>query len=678
MKKFLFVLLILVAIAGSCAKAPSSQSPAQVPPSSIPMPAPSETPSPTASPSPATKPGRAPISVPATPPASASALPSELIPQDKEVSYNLGPVTITTWNPVTIGPLENSTNLYFTVKNNGSQRVTLEFQRMWSPAPGTPGFPNWMSHFFMLFAEKSLVLEPNGVTRTLEFYASKDLAGVAEAQGELPFVFRLVETGEELTVPVTFVVRTEGHPWQGLSSLPASATIEGQVTSPDGRPVEAEIRVFFLNEKNTTQTVRTGGGHFRIDVPSLEDLRAVLGPRQLPYSSLEYFLVAEAEGYTLGYRGGITPSRGQTLTVNPVLEPVPQQVSYRQVGELSTDGPFGYWWVSFAGNGDRVVAVQGQHDQSDLPGHIIGLSLSGKELWRVPTDRQCWGFDVSPDGNLIAAASMGGFLYVADEQGHLLWKKQVRTASVRNVRFSPDGKYIYCAGFLFEAATGREVWNVPGYPGEYNSRWSPDGNRIVATQEGTIVMLSRDGQVLWKTEQNIGLDPLFLQIDANYNVYAAGKSRELFSFDSSGKLRWRYRLPQTADNMARAMPADGSFVVVHCFNGLLESFNNGGKILWQRPISLDCSYNFGHQGLDVTPDGELIAVGGNSFNNDKGGIFLYDRTGSLLWKHEASMKTGFAYTGSLTGAQSVVISEDKRYIAAGYADSVIRIFKREP
>ena len=154
MNKFLFVLLILVSIAGSCTKAPASQSPAQVPPSSIPMPAPSETPSPTVPPSPATKPGRAPISVPATPPASASALPSELIPQDKEVSYNLGPVTITTWNPVTIGPLENSTNLYFTVKNNGGQRVTFEFQRMWSPAPGTPGFPNWMSHFLCFFLKR--------------------------------------------------------------------------------------------------------------------------------------------------------------------------------------------------------------------------------------------------------------------------------------------------------------------------------------------------------------------------------------------------------------------------------------------------------------------------------------------------------------------------------------------
>jgi outer membrane protein assembly factor BamB len=650
----LIVLVVALTLVLSCTALPPTLTP--TPPSAMPTPAPSPTPT----------------------PAPAPALQPELIPQDKEVSFSLGPVTITTWDPVTIGPLENSTNLYFTAKNTGQQPVTLQFRRMESPAPGTtPGFPEWMSHFFMLFPEESFTLQPDG-TRTLEFYASMDLSGSLEARAELPFVFRLAETGQELTIPIVVIARTQTLPWHGLDSLPASATITGRITSSDGRPVEAGVRMFLLNDKNVTQLVSTADGCFRIEVPSIEDIRAVLGPRRLPYSNIDYFLVAEAEGYTLGYRGGIAPARGQTLTVDLVLEPIRQRVSYRLVGELATDGPLGYWWVRFAGKGDKVVAVQGQHDQSDLPGHVIAVDLSGRELWRVSTDKECWGFDVSSDGKLIAASSMGGFLYVIDEEGRLLWKKQIHTGSVRNVRFSPDGNYVYTAGFLFEAATGREVWNVPGYPGEYNSRWSPDGTRIVATQGGDIVMLSREGQVLWRAEQSIGIDPLFLQIDANYNVYAAGKSRELFSFDGNGKLRWRQRLAQTPNNMDRAMSADGSLVVAHTFNGILEAFNNAGEPLWQRPISMDAMYGPGHQGIDVTPDGELIAVAGNWADSLKGSVLLYDRTGTLLWKHEAPMKPGFAYTGHFMGAQSVAISEDKCYIAVGYADSVIRIFQREP
>jgi outer membrane protein assembly factor BamB len=650
----LIVLVVALTLVLSCTALPPTLTP--TPPSAPLTPAPSPTPT----------------------PAPAPALQPELIPQDKEVSFSLGPVTITTWDPVTIGPLENSTNLYFTVKNTGQQPVTLQFRRMESPAPGTtPGFPAWMSHFFMLFPEESFTLQPDG-TRTLEFYASMDLFGSLEATAELPFDFRLAETGQELTIPITIIARTQTLPWGGLGSLPASATITGRITSSDGRPVEADVRMFFLNEKNVTQVVRTVDGRFCIEVPCIEDMRAVLGPRRLPYPTVDYFLVAEAEGYTLGYRGGIAPARGQTLTVDLVLEPIHQRVSYRLVGELATDGPLGYWWVRFAGKGDRVVAVQGQHDQSDLPGHIIAVDLSGQELWRVPTDKECWGFDVSSDGKLIAASSMGGFLYVIDEEGHLLWKKQIRTGPLRNVRFSPDGNYLYAAGFLFEAVSGQEVWNVAGYPGEYNSRWSPDGTRIVAAQGGEIVMLSREGQVLWRAEQSIGIDPLFLQIDANYNVYAAGKSRELFSFDGNGKLRWRQRLAQTPNNMNRAMPADGSMVVLHIFNGILEAFNDAGEPLWQRPVSVSSMYGVGHQGLDVTPDGELIAVAGNTFDNLTGIVRLYDRTGTLLWKHDASMKPGVTYTGNLGGAQGVAISEDKRYIAVAYADSVIRIFQREP
>ncbi|MBE3101443.1 MAG: PQQ-binding-like beta-propeller repeat protein [Firmicutes bacterium] len=604
-------------------------------------------------------------------------LQTALIPQDKEVGYNLGTVTITTWNPVTIGPLENSTNLYFIAKNTGQQVVNLQFKRMESPAPRTtPGFPDWLSHFFMLFPNETFTLQP-GESKTLEFYASMDLFESMEAKGVLNFKFILKETGQELTIPLTIVARTQCLPWRGLESLPASATITGKVTAIDGTPVEARIRMFLLNKENVTQLVNSHEGYFRIDVPSIEDIRAVLGPRQLPYSSIDYFLVAEAEGYEMVYQGGIAPSRGQIINMDIVLKPVNQQVSYSLVGEIATDGHFGYWWVRFAGNGDKVVAVQGQHDQSSLPGHIIAISLSGQELWRIPTRKQCWGFDVSSDGKLIAASDMEGFLYMIDENGHLLWEKQISNGNVRNVQFSPDGSYVYSAGFLFETESGREVWNIPGNPGEYNSRWSPDGNRIVASQSGIIIMLNREGKVLWRSEQSIGIDPLFLQIDADYNIYAAGKSRELFSFDGNGKLRWRQKLAQTPNNMNRAMSANGKLIVTHIVSGMLEAFNNTGEVLWRRPLSMDAMYGPGHQGIDVTPDGELIAVAGNWSDQLTGSLLLYNCKGTLLWKHEAPMNQEFNYTGHFMGAQSVSISDDSSYIVVGYADSVIRIFKRE-
>lgn len=53
-------------------------------------------------------------------------------------------------------------------------------------------------------------------------------------------------------------------------------------------------------------------------------------------------------------------------------------------------------------------------------------------------------------------------------------------------------------------------------------------------------MYNREGTPLWKAF--IGEFPMVQEIDADYNVYAAGKNRELFSFDVNGNLRWWRRI----------------------------------------------------------------------------------------------------------------------------------------
>ena len=291
---------------------------------------------------------------------------ASLVPNDAQASFSLGPVTISTWNPVTMGPLENSTNLYFSLENTGGQPATLQLPSMTKAGPGVPGFPEWVFHFAPTFREDQLTLNPGAIT-TIDYFASKDVSSSTGEQAEISFTFRLLDTGEELTISVTVIASG----LFGIHNWPTSSAIVGNVTSAGGANLDGTVHLFLLNEKNQL-TASFSQGSFQLNIPAIDDVRSVLGPRQLPYSAVEYFLVVEAEGYSLGYLAGVSPATGHTLSVDIVLDPLPEATSYQMIGELTTDGPHGYWWVRFAGQGGKVVAVQSRHPPwLDDPGHIV-------------------------------------------------------------------------------------------------------------------------------------------------------------------------------------------------------------------------------------------------------------------------------------------------------------------
>jgi len=413
----------------------------------------------------------------------------------------------------------------------------------------------------------------------------------------------------------------------------------------------------------------------------MEDIQATFGARSLPYRSLAYFALVDAGGYVLAYEDGIAPARGETLTLDLTLEPAPQAVSYRQIGELSTDGAYGYWWLLPDETFTRLFSVQAKHPPMlDVPGHFLMTDLSGTERWRVPTGNECWGFDVTPSGERVAAGCHNGLVYLVDAEGNLLWQLD-SGAMNREVEFSPDGAYLFTGPYggedavLLDTATGAVVWTYRG-PREWlrNSRWSQDGERIIAGfGGGQLLMLTRQGEPLWTAY--IGEFPMILEIDAEYNVYAAGKNRELFSFDSDGELRWRHRIPDhVVTSGSRNLSADGELIVFGTVGGWVYAFTSDGEIAWRRRLPASRgAVSLGHNGLAMTPDGEWIVAGAAS-----GDVVLYDRAGTLRWSHHADdRRNPREYDHTNTGVITVAISDDATHIAAGYGDSTIRIFELE-
>ena len=313
--------------------------------------------------------------------------------------------------------------------------------------------------------------------------------------------------------------------------------------------------------------------------------------------------------------------------------------------------------------------------------------LNGQALWNVATDDECWGFDFSADGQ-IAAGSHIGTIYMLDTSGNILWKKDAG-GMVRDVEFSPDGSYLFTGPSdnneiaLLDSSTGTAVWTRSRAGTAQwlrNSRFSPDGKRIIAGYSGgRMEMLTDAGELLWTAY--IGEFPMVLEIDAQYNIYAAGKNRELFSYDASGNLRWRERIPNHgvtagSDNM----PDDGSLVVLGTVGGFAIAINNSGEVVWQRRLQGSLQ---GHNALDITPDGEWIVIGSAGEEGVSGTVALFDKNGTMLWSHTSTDRRdtgeiGFSYDydHNHRGAITVAISDDAKYIAAGYGDSTIRIFER--
>jgi uncharacterized protein (TIGR03437 family) len=680
--------------------------------------------------------GTGPASAPSAP---VTPLPV-VAPLDKPASLTVGPVAIGAYSPVTITPLENSTNFYFTAKNTGSQPVTLQFTS-WDELRATK--PSWLFLLFKLFGYEQVgqptsIRLGTGETQTLVFYVSKDLgcggscnveanlAGTRQ-QAVLPFRFRVVETGDQGVLPVTIVADDDAPDFFTVQS----ATITGRVTSADQTPIAgALVTVSGFNSAPVTASLagnrtnsnryqtRTGvDGRYSLSVISVDDLKTAMGARPFSYRSIDYYLTAEADGYSLTYRGGIAPATGQRLTADVTLQPLPQKISYTLVGELPTDGKLAYWWMRFAGNGDRIVSIQGQHDPPSYdPSHFLAADLSGKELWRVPTGAECWGLDVSPDGSLVAAGCYDKFVYILNSaDGRVLRKLNLgdnpTDGRIVEVRFSPDGKSLVAGGgegaggfTVLDVQTGQVVWKsitstVKGdeVQRDYKTRWSPDGQRVVVGMNGPMTMYTAAGSPLWRA--NIGESPLWLEVDDAYNVYAAGKSRQLFSYDKDGNLRWSYTLSHTSNEAWKGITADGSLVVIPSFDGTIQAFNAQGEVAWQHIMptlpslspqltAADRIFGSGHNALSMTPTGSLIAIGSRGYE-----VLLYDRNGSLLWRHRPSIeplpqppngafRPGFQgedpdIHGNYTGTTSIAISPDGKYIAAGYADSVIRIFRRD-
>lgn len=273
-----------------------------------------------------------------------------------------------------------------------------------------------------------------------------------------------------------------------------------------------------------------------------------------------------------------------------------------------------------------AVADDGSIYFGGSDGFLYGLSSNGTLLWDVFLEGEIdSSVAIGPSGNLFVASSEG-IVYSLDKTlGQELWSFEVPTepgAVGRETQITSscmlDGKGALYFGsnnyyvYALDVSDGSLLWNYEtGGIVDASPTLSIDGNILVSSYDEYLYSLSRDGNLIWKT--NIG---------ANYYTSAV--------VDEIGRIYVSSFINETLSYL-NLLSSDGTILQQIGFTGIIDS------------------------SVALSPDG-ILYVG----NND-GKLYAYKNAARLsnsVWPKFRSSKTG---RGSLEGYVAPVANKERLY-----------------
>ncbi len=580
-------------------------------------------------------------------------------PKGEWVTKKLGSVEIKYFSTAIIwGMSESGTDVFITLKNKGNSRVVVNFTPVTELIKQVP---KWNLHFFTL-QNPPLTLEANE-EKKLWYFASLDQAG----NNLFTVNFKLwldSNSTNSLEIPIKFGTAEGNFERTGTSAIYGYIKDEkGKVLA--GVDINAQTNCGRLGFRGSSDSQ----GRFAIPVLAKEDVNAIYQGKDLACASKDYYLWAEKDGYEFYFKNHLNPDRKNYVQSDIVLKKNTDSTSYSLKWEKEVAEPYGFFWVKPSADWSVFAAAQAKHEpQLGKPTNFYLLDSSGNVLWKQPTGNECWGIDIAPDGSKVITGCHDGKIYMVSRAGKLLWTYDA-TAMVRSACISNDGKTALSGTvgklFLFNAESGEKKEVAWGGSWLRNCLFSPDGSGFIAGSP-EIGAFDMSGNQKWL--QEIGEFPMFLGTDKDKNVFAAGKSRTLFSFGNSGDLRWKDRIPDHVITYGAATP-DGKRIAVGTIGGMVYLFDSSGNVLWKRPIgTMQVEGSVGHNAVAMSADGKRIVVGSAPGNC----LLVYNEKGTLLWKKCSESKNiGPEMRKGITNVQ---ISPDKTKIIASYGDNYIREF----
>ena len=576
-------------------------------------------------------------------------------PKGEWVTKQIGDVEAKYFSTAIIrGASESGADYFIALKNNGNSEATVSFS---SDDELRAFVPTWNLHFYS-FQDSPIKLS-EGEEKKLWFFASLD-SGTEE-----PFTvkFRLWlegNSGNAIELPVAFGAVEESFWGKGTS------VIYGYVKDSDGKPVaNAEIHSLMNCGRVDFKEKSDSRGMYAMGVLAMEDIEAIYETRgETGCESNDYFVFAELDGHEYYFNEHVAPTRGEFARLDIVLEKKKGNVSYALKWEKQVEDNYGFFWVKPSADWGVFAATQAKHPpELGKPANFYLFDSEGNILWKQPTGNECWGIDIAPDGSKVAAGCHDEKVYAVDRSGKLLWSFD-SGAMVRSTCFSKDGKKVLSGAlgtlYLFNSADGTKKGIPWGGQWLRNCTFYQDDTGFIA---GARELAGFDSTRNQKWVNIIGEFPLFLGVDSQNNVFAAGKNRTHFSFDSEGKLRWKHRIPDHVVT-AGAITPDGGRIAIGTVGGMVYLFDNSGNLLWKRGVG-----GLGHNAIAISSDGKYVVAGLAQENC----VAVYNENGTLLWK--GCSEIADVSQDLIPGPNSVGISPDKKEIIAAYGDNYTREFE---
>lgn len=598
------------------------------------------------------------------------------LPKGEKITKYLGEVEISYFSTCILrDESEVGVDFIISLKNKGNEEVVINFPDVNELKENVPVCSqNHITHFFA-FQVPPIKIIPGG-EKKLWYLVPREKD---DCNFTLPF--RLWKNNDKLNyieLPVEFGYSNED--FRGIET----SMIYGYVKDENGNPISnPDVKVHMNCGRMDYSSTSDEEGRYFISLLGMEDINSIYGQRELACDSKDYFLYLEKEGYEFYFKDHLAPTRKNPLYFNITLKKRNDNISYSLDWERQVDEPYGFFWVAPSEDWKTFAAAQGTHApllNNPYPTNIYLFDSKGNILWKYPVKDQCWGFDITHDGSLVAAGCHDKNVYVINAQdGSLNWKAECGNSN-REVEFSHDGKYlitgpvigprgptdVYDVG-IYNSNTGK-ILNLISGDKQWlrNSKFSlNDSIFVVGESFGYLEMYDLKGNKLWENFNYIGEFPMFLAIDRQNNVYAGGKTHTLFSFDSKGNLRWKHRLPGTITY--GGISEDGSRIAVSD-SGRIYLFDENGTLLWKRP-HFGREDGAGHNAVTISSDGKYVVIGTVTNN-----IIVYNEQGTIIWKgHSAIHKQS---PELLEGVTNVQISKDNNHIIAVYGDNFIREFIR--
>ncbi|MDP2908477.1 MAG: PQQ-binding-like beta-propeller repeat protein [Nanoarchaeota archaeon] len=578
-------------------------------------------------------------------------------PKGELIKKQLGDVEISYFSTAIIrGMMESGLDYFITLKNKGASEATVYATPDDELVKQTP---QWNLHFYS-FQDYPVKIAP-GAEKKLWYFASLD-----KGDGE-PFTvnFKLWSESnpDKVELPVLF-----GSVEDDLRGKETSM-IYGYVKDDTGKPVKnARVDAMINCGRSGFRGDTDEMGRYVISVLGMEDINAIYN-RETACDSNDYSISIIAEGYEYYFKDRIKPTREEFVRLDIELETKKESASYNLKWEKKVDDFYGFFWVKASKDFTLFAADQAKHPpELGKPTNFYLFDSEGKVLWKQPTGNECWGIDIAADGSKVVAGCHDHKVYTVDKNGKLLWSFDTG-GMVRSACFSRDGKKALSGAiqklYLFNSENGAKQ-EVPWIDEWFrNCQFYMDDTGFIV---GARTLAGFDSNTNKKWAYIMGEFPMFLGVDKNKNVFAAGKSRTLFSFDANGKLRWKHRIPDHVVG-AGAVTPDGSRIILGTVGGMMYMFDNEGNLLWKRPmLGVGEEGGMGHNAITISLDGKRIIIGGAPNNC----VLVYNEKGTLLWQGcSAIEKTS---NDLLVGINSVQISEDKTKIVAAYGDNYVREF----